>query len=84
MGIWRPAVTVRQRMADQPRKSFDPGSMSTVKSLAKFPDEAPYPILRVGLDGTLIYANRPSTALLAHWDVQVGDPVGAELVASPV
>jgi len=66
-------------MPDQPRKKFDWGSISTVESLAKFPDEAPYPILRVGLDGRLLYANAPSTPLLAHWSAVVGDVVPEEI-----
>ncbi len=38
-----------------------------IKSVALFPEENPYPVLRVSWDGTILYANRASASLLEHW-----------------
>lgn len=45
-----------------------------VSSIAKFPSEAPNPIIRLSRDGTLTYANPASSPFLANWDCTVGDP----------
>ena len=47
-------------------------AMREIESLAKFPYENPSPVLRVARDGTILYANRGSSALLKHWHRQVG------------
>jgi len=57
----------------------DPGSISTVRSLAKFPDENPNPILRIGAEGQLLYANGRSDAIVSHWGIAVGDDVPADV-----
>ncbi len=41
--------------------------------LAKFPFENPNPILRINHDGTILYANPASQALLGDWGTQVGE-----------
>ena len=38
--------------------------LKEIESVARFPDENPYPILRISGDGELIYANRSSATLL--------------------
>ncbi|MBI3921823.1 MAG: PAS domain S-box protein, partial [Armatimonadetes bacterium] len=38
-----------------------------IRSLARFPDESPQPVLRFTREGRLLYANRSSQPLLAHW-----------------
>jgi PAS domain S-box-containing protein len=38
-----------------------------IKSISKFPDENPNPVLRVSSDGILIYANKSSLSLLEAW-----------------
>ncbi|MFW5734677.1 MAG: PAS domain S-box protein, partial [Oceanidesulfovibrio sp.] len=43
-----------------------------VESLAKFPEENPNPVLRLNMDGTLLYANQASAFLLDHWGIQAG------------
>ncbi len=48
-----------------------------VESLARFPDENPNPVLRFGLDGTVLYANTPSEVLLTVWGVGRGEAVPA-------
>jgi PAS domain S-box-containing protein/putative nucleotidyltransferase with HDIG domain len=42
-----------------------------LESIARFPDENPYPVLRLGFDGVIQYGNKPSTELLREWGVSV-------------
>jgi len=42
-----------------------------VRSLAKFPEENPNPVLRVSREGTILYANAASSRLLSDWRRQV-------------
>lgn len=42
-------------------------------SLAKFPSENPFPVLRIGHDGEIRYANGPASTVLAQWKRDVGD-----------
>ncbi len=44
-----------------------------IASLARFPSENPNPIMRLDRDGTIIYANEASKAVLAEWGTSVGD-----------
>ncbi len=44
-----------------------------IASLAKFSSENPNPMLRLDLDGSLIYANPASDALLSTWTCALGD-----------
>jgi len=50
-----------------------------IESLAKFPEENPNPILRMRLDGTIIYANPSSKELLTAWSCAVGDLIPVHL-----
>ncbi|MDO8302380.1 MAG: PAS domain S-box protein [Sedimentisphaerales bacterium] len=43
-----------------------------IKNLAKIPSENPYPIIRIGWDGKVLYANEVSEPYLAEWGMQVG------------
>jgi PAS domain S-box-containing protein len=45
-----------------------------IESLAKFPSEDPSPVLRVGRDGTLLYANEASNMLLQDWQLEIDKP----------
>ncbi|HEY9594246.1 MAG TPA: PAS domain S-box protein, partial [Spirochaetia bacterium] len=38
-----------------------------VRSIARFPDEDPHPVMRVSPDGTLLYANKASSSLVSAW-----------------
>ena len=51
-----------------------------VRSLARFPDENPNPVLRVHLGGVLIYANAAGQDLLDHWAIEIGGALPARLV----
>jgi PAS domain S-box-containing protein/putative nucleotidyltransferase with HDIG domain len=43
-----------------------------IQNLARFPSENPGPILRIALDGTLLYANPSGLSLLPKWHLQAG------------
>ena len=45
-----------------------------IASLAKFPSENPGPVLRLSREGTLLYANPASGALLDMWGSSIGEP----------
>ncbi len=44
-----------------------------MEELAKFPEENPYPVLRVDRDGRVLYANASSDVLMNSWGKKVGD-----------
>lgn len=44
----------------------------TVKEFALFPAQNPCPVLRIGLDGTILHANRASAGLLEEWKTETG------------
>jgi len=44
-----------------------------IKKLAKFPEENPFPILRLNQEGIILYANKASQALLQDWGCTVGN-----------
>jgi signal transduction histidine kinase len=50
-------------------------AQTKVEWLARLPDEDPFMVLRVGRDGTLLYANKSSASLLRLWQCSVGDRV---------
>jgi two-component system, LuxR family, sensor kinase FixL len=43
-----------------------------VKSISKFPDENPSPVMRISRDGLLIFANPASAPILEIWNQQIG------------
>ncbi|MHC4323564.1 MAG: PAS domain-containing protein [Planctomycetota bacterium] len=43
-----------------------------VENLARFPSENPFPVLRIAEDGTILYSNDGSSALLNKWKRKVG------------
>src|SRR5579859_1075322 len=62
------------------RKGYDSKPTSVdIYGLAKFPGENPNPLLRIGKDGTLLYANPSSQRLLAQWDRKVGEKLPEDL-----
>lgn len=46
-----------------------------IRSLARFPAEDPYPVLRIGADGIIRYANSSGEVLLADLGTEVSGPV---------
>lgn len=57
-----------------------------IRMLAKFPSENPNPVLRVGKDGVILYANEPGKPLLTMWKCDIGgavpDPLRSEISES--
>jgi PAS domain S-box-containing protein len=43
-----------------------------IRSLARFPSENPYPVLRVNGDGIILYANAAAAAVMQTWRCAVG------------
>ena len=41
-----------------------------IASLAAFPSESPWPVMRVNQDGVVIYANKAAEPLLEHWNCE--------------
>jgi len=52
-----------------------------ISSLARFPAENPGPVLRLSRDGTILYANPASQAVIREWGSEVGGPAPAPLRA---
>jgi PAS domain S-box-containing protein len=50
------------------------------ESAARFPAENPSPVLRVGSDGVVLYANAGARPLLHAWACDVGQPVPADWI----
>src|SRR5262249_7585288 len=46
-----------------------------IRSLARFPDENPNPMLRIAADGNILYANEASAPVLRRWDCQAQEIV---------
>jgi PAS domain S-box-containing protein len=46
-----------------------------IKSLSRFPDENPNPVLRTARDGTILYANKAAQPLCEMWQCHVGTPL---------
>jgi PAS domain S-box-containing protein len=44
-----------------------------IRSLARFPEENPNPVLRLSQKGVILHANPSSEALLRDWECRVGD-----------
>lgn len=90
-GEWKCAKTGRiYDTTDAPLKNAD-GSISKIKiihditettqnrrqirDLAKFPEENPFPVLRIAADGTILYSNTPGMVLVEEWGRKIGQTV---------
>jgi two-component system cell cycle sensor histidine kinase/response regulator CckA len=62
-------VGVVQDITDQKRAEEE------IKSLARFPDENPNPVMRISRHGSLLYANPSSGLLVEAWDCGPGRPL---------
>ena len=47
-------------------------TLSEVEVLARFPEENPNCVMRIGVDAVILYANRSAWTFLEHWGVSVG------------
>ena len=55
-------------------------SGEALRSVAQFPDENPYPVMRIDRAGTVLYSNASSTALCGEWRCEIGRPASEPLV----
>ncbi|MBK9925880.1 MAG: PAS domain S-box protein [Anaerolineales bacterium] len=46
-----------------------------IRNMAKFPDENPFPVLRISDTGTILYANQSSQPILKEWSTVIGQEV---------
>jgi PAS domain S-box-containing protein len=51
----------------------------TIRELARFPDENPFPVIRVNREGVILYANEASTPLLNSWGANMGELLPDEI-----
>ena len=59
---------IARRIAEQERAD----------SIARISEENPNPVLRVTVQGHVLYANGPAKLLLEFWDIDVGDQLPDE------
>ncbi len=89
-GTWRHAKAVARGECDaggRPLRVYgtvqdvtaERQAMEDLRSIARFPEENPHPVLRVTRDGVLAYANAASGPLLASLGVAVGQYVAEPL-----
>ena len=52
----------------------------SVQSVAQFPNENPYPVVRIDRAGTVLYANAACAVLDGQWRCETGQPVSAPLL----
>jgi class 3 adenylate cyclase len=65
-------------------RARDTHASVSAETAGTFPDENPNPVLRVGLDGVLRYANPASEPILTAMELDVGRPLPSSLVADLV
>ncbi|MCH8237081.1 MAG: EAL domain-containing protein [Proteobacteria bacterium] len=53
-------------------------ALERMEAIASISDESPNPVMRVTIDGNVVYANGPASKLLGFWKIGVGDPLPRE------
>jgi PAS domain S-box-containing protein len=43
-----------------------------IQNIAKFPEENPFPVLRLSKDGEILYSNMPGKVILEQWNCEIG------------
>lgn len=87
-GVWRHAKAVARVECDtegRPIRIYgtvqdvttERQALDNLRSVARFPEDNPHPVLRVTKEGLLAYANSASRALLDALGLTLGQPVGA-------
>jgi PAS domain S-box-containing protein len=71
--IWWSASTLNR--ADAQRRKVE----ESVRSVALFPEQSPAPVLRVGRDGTLLYANPAAMDMFKEWNLRAGQAASVRL-----
>ena len=61
------------------RQSIDELSKQ-LQALLKFPDKNPNPVLKITMEGKLLYANSAGQFIKEEWDIDIGDDVSSSIV----
>ncbi len=91
-GLWRHAKAVARAATDAAGRvvrvhgtvqdvTAERQALDNLRSMARFPEDNPHPVLRIGRDGTLAYANPASAALLDGLGLGLGASVPEPLAA---
>jgi len=92
-GLWRHARAVARAERDASGRvtriygtvqdvTSERQARDNLRSMARFPEDNPHPVLRIGRDGALAYANPSCAALLDAWGMAVGAPMPAPFAAA--
>ncbi len=92
-GLWRHARAVARAERDASGRvtriygtvqdmTSERRARDNLRSMARFPEDNPHPVLRIGRDGVLAYANPGCAALLDAWGMAVGAPMPAPFAAA--
>lgn len=73
----REIISVMNRVSERRAKMIEHRNkiQEQLRVLGRFPSENPNPVLRIKIDGTLLYANEASLPLLQEWNCEIGDEV---------
>ena len=52
-----------------------------LNAMVKFPDQNPNPVLKMSMDGTLVYRNEAGHQIVQRWGLALGDTMPTELVS---
>ena len=52
-----------------------------LNAMVKFPDQNPNPVLKMSMDGTLVYRNEAGHQIIQCWGLNLGDTMPTELVS---
>lgn len=55
-----------------------------IAEMARFPEQNPFPVIRIGSDGVITYANKSSAPVLDTWGVAVGDKAPVDVMENCV
>ena len=55
--------------------------VTAMKAITKFPDQNPNPVLKISMDGRLLYANRAGIEIRREWGIDSGEAVPSEIIA---
>jgi len=89
-GLWRHAKAVAHGQCDESGRvirilgtvqdiTTERQALEDLRTVARFPEDNPHPVLRVTREGLLAYANPASGPLLAALGMALGHPVGSPL-----
>ncbi|MEC7984150.1 MAG: adenylate/guanylate cyclase domain-containing protein [Myxococcota bacterium] len=54
--------------------------VTAMKAITKFPDQNPNPVLKIDMQGRLMYSNQGGKPIQDHWDIQVGEAVPSQIL----